>query len=214
MSPTLRLTSLVDQMVKRLSTMRETWVQSLGRKDPLEKEMAPHSSTLAWRIPWTEEPGRLQSMGWQRVGHDWATSLHFTEIWTQINWLLKLVGWPWVVLFLVYLVPHPFPAMGFPSCILVAAFRKAWCDRVIRSYLDLFLLSASSWHLPFLFRLLLSENLSTYMVSFVCNGWRATQARLPCLCSLGLCREMLGHTWEEAHSATLLLQSIGPESIA
>ena len=70
MSPTLRLTSLVDQMVKRLSTMRETWVQSLGRKDPLEKEMAPHSSTLAWRIPWTEEPGALQSMGSQRVGHD------------------------------------------------------------------------------------------------------------------------------------------------
>ena len=72
-------------MVKRLPTMQETWVRSLGREDPLEKEMAPHSSTLAWKIPWTEEPGRLQSMGsipWmeepgrlqsmglQRVGHD------------------------------------------------------------------------------------------------------------------------------------------------
>ena len=53
----------------------ETWVQSLGREDPLEKEMATHSSTVAWKIPWTEEPGRLQSMGSQRVGHDWATSL-------------------------------------------------------------------------------------------------------------------------------------------
>ena len=53
----------------------ETWVQSLGREDPLEKEMATHSSILAWRIPWTEEPGRLQSMGSRRVGHDWATSL-------------------------------------------------------------------------------------------------------------------------------------------
>ena len=51
------------QTVKRLSTMRETWVGSLGREDPLEKEMAIHSSTLAWKIPWAEEPGRLQSMG-------------------------------------------------------------------------------------------------------------------------------------------------------
>ena len=58
--------------------MQETLVRSLGREDPLEKEMATHSSTLAWRIPWREEPGRLQSMGSQRVGHDWATSLHFT----------------------------------------------------------------------------------------------------------------------------------------
>ena len=55
-------TSLVAQMVKRLSTMRETWVRSLGREDPLEKEMAIHSSTTAWKIPWTEKPGRLQSI--------------------------------------------------------------------------------------------------------------------------------------------------------
>ena len=55
--------------------MRETRVRSLGREDPLEKEMAIHSSTLAWKIPWTEEPDRLQSMGTQRVGYDWATSL-------------------------------------------------------------------------------------------------------------------------------------------
>ena len=58
------------QTVKRLSTMQETWVQSLGREDPLEKEMAIHSSTIAWKIPWTEEPGGLQSMGSQRVGCD------------------------------------------------------------------------------------------------------------------------------------------------
>ena len=62
--------SLVAQTVKRLPAVRETWVQSLGWEDPLEKEMAPHSSTLAWKIPWTEEPGGLQSMGSQRVGHD------------------------------------------------------------------------------------------------------------------------------------------------
>ena len=62
--------SLVAQMVKRLPAMQGTWVQSLGQEDPLEKEMATHSSILAWKIPWTEEPGRLQSMGSQRVGHD------------------------------------------------------------------------------------------------------------------------------------------------
>ena len=57
-------------MVKHLPTMPETQVRSLGQEDPLEKEMATHSSTLAWKIPWTEKPGRLQSMGSQRVRHD------------------------------------------------------------------------------------------------------------------------------------------------
>ena len=66
----LCMASLVAQTVKCLSTMWETWVQSLGWEDPLEKEMAIHSSTIAWKIPWTEEPGRLQSMGLQRVRHD------------------------------------------------------------------------------------------------------------------------------------------------
>ena len=66
----LLLTVTKTQMVKRLPTMWETQVRSLGWEDPLEKEMATHSSTLAWKIPWTEEPGRLQSMGSQRVGHD------------------------------------------------------------------------------------------------------------------------------------------------
>jgi len=62
--------------------MRETGVPSLGQEDPLEKEMATHSSILAWRIPWTEEPSGLQSMGLQRVGHNWATSLHL------LSWVL------------------------------------------------------------------------------------------------------------------------------
>ena len=57
-------------MVKRLPAMWETWVRFLGLEDPLEKEMAIHSSTLAWKIPWTEEADRLQSMGSQRIGHD------------------------------------------------------------------------------------------------------------------------------------------------
>ena len=66
--------------MKHLPAMRETRVRSLGWEDPLEKEMATHSSILAWRIPWTEEPGWLQSTGSQRVGHDWAISLHFTSL--------------------------------------------------------------------------------------------------------------------------------------
>ena len=62
--------SLVAQKVKNPLAMRETWVRSLGREDPLKEGMATYSSTLAWRIPWTEEPGGLQSMGSQRVRHD------------------------------------------------------------------------------------------------------------------------------------------------
>ena len=79
------ITSLVAQTVKRLSTVRETWVWFLGREDPLEKEMATHSSILAWRTPWTEEPGGLQSMGSQRVGHDWATT-HLSDSYWAPNW--------------------------------------------------------------------------------------------------------------------------------
>ena len=66
----LQLASLVAQRIKRLTAMQETQVGSLGWEDPLEKEMATHSSILAWRIPWTEESGGLQSTGSQRVGHD------------------------------------------------------------------------------------------------------------------------------------------------
>ena len=71
----MKTTSLLEKTL--MPGMWETRVWSLGWEDPLEEEMATHSSTLAWRIPWREEPGRLQSMGSQRVGHDWATSLHY-----------------------------------------------------------------------------------------------------------------------------------------
>ena len=66
--------SLVAQMVKTLPAMQETWVLSLSQEDPLEKEMATHSSILAWKTPWTEKPGGLPSMGSQRVGHNWVTN--------------------------------------------------------------------------------------------------------------------------------------------
>ena len=75
------------QTVKRLPTMRETRVRSLDREDPLEKEMATHSSILAWKIPWTEKLGWLLSMGSQRVGHDRATSLSLS-----LSYLEKHVG--------------------------------------------------------------------------------------------------------------------------
>ena len=96
-------------MVKHLSAMWETWVRSLGREDPLEKEMAIHSSTIAWKIPWTEEqPGRPQSMGSQRVGHDWATSLSLSKgsqswfslgrgLWSSPQSLSHAHRWHWSV---------------------------------------------------------------------------------------------------------------------
>ena len=78
-------TSLVAQTVECLPTVQETQVRSLGWKDPLEKAMATHSSTLAWKIPWMEKRGRLQPTGLQRVRHDWATSLSFFYfLWTLL----------------------------------------------------------------------------------------------------------------------------------
>ena len=89
--------TLVAQRLKCLPAMWETWVQSLGRGDPLEKEMATHSSILAWRIPWTTEPGGLQSTGLQRVGHNWVASLSLSSNYDAIivenilnNWIHKL----------------------------------------------------------------------------------------------------------------------------
>ena len=73
--------TLVTQRVKSPPAMQETRVWSLGWEDSLENEMATHSSILAWRISWMEEPGGLQSIGLQRVGHNWVTSLHFTSSW-------------------------------------------------------------------------------------------------------------------------------------
>ena len=90
--PSIEQVPLVTQKVKRLSTMRETWVRSLGREDALEKEMATHSSTLAWKIPWMGDPGRLQFMRLQRVRHDWATSLSLSLLFKSIFWSLFLGG--------------------------------------------------------------------------------------------------------------------------
>ena len=112
---------LVAQMVKCLSTVRETWVQALGWEDPLQKEMAIQSSTIAWKIPWTEDPGRLQSMGSQRVGHDWVTSLHFT------NSKIRIVIY--TVVFLVIVMPHPYETMkdlGKEASLSDQIYKKWW----------------------------------------------------------------------------------------
>ena len=87
-------TSLVAQMVKHRPTMQETQVRSLGWEDPLEKEMATHSRTLAWKIPWTMEHCRIRSMGSQRVKHNWATSLSFTfsHLWQQFLAVYKMLA--------------------------------------------------------------------------------------------------------------------------
>ena len=88
--------SLVAQLVKNLPETQETQVRSLSWEDPLEKEMATHSSILAWETSWTEKPGRLQSMGSQRVGHDWATEhvIHLLE-WKEIETsIVRASSWP------------------------------------------------------------------------------------------------------------------------
>ena len=77
-------------MVKRLPAVQKIRIQSLGREDPLQKEMATHSSTLAWKIPWTEEPGRIQSMGSQRVRHDRMTSPMEIVVQTKKSVLVEL----------------------------------------------------------------------------------------------------------------------------
>ena len=76
----LRRASLVVQRVEHLPAMQETWVPSLGQEDPLEEEMATHTDILAWKIPWTEKPGRVQSIGSQRIGNNWATSLSLSPV--------------------------------------------------------------------------------------------------------------------------------------
>ena len=88
--------SLVTQLVKNLPAMWETWVWSQGWEDPLEKRTATHSNILAWRIPWTEEPGRLQSMGSQRVGHNWVT-FAFTFSYYLVRTPSAKVAWVVVV---------------------------------------------------------------------------------------------------------------------
>ena len=97
---------LVAQMAKNLLAMQETWVQSLGQEDSLEKGMAIHSSILSWRIPWTEEPGGLQSRGSQRVGHNWEANTHtHTHIQGSIEAQdYKIMSSPWKKMKIIFMI--------------------------------------------------------------------------------------------------------------
>ena len=127
MSPDF-VSSPVARTVKHLPAMRETWVQSLGWEDPLEKEMAMHSSTFAWKIPWTEEPSRLWSMGSQRVRHDWATSLSLPFP-THRKGLISLTWDVWFSLIINNLLMFWLPALCCKNSHTSWLFRAvAQCD--------------------------------------------------------------------------------------
>ena len=115
-------------MVKNPPAMWETWVWSLGLEDPLEKGLAIHSSILAWRIPWTKEPGRLQAMGLQRVGHNWVTFAHsLAGMWNEYNcalvWTFFGIAllWDWDE---NWLFPVLWPLLNFPCKCCV---NNCWC---------------------------------------------------------------------------------------
>ena len=138
-------------MVKNLPAMQETLLWSLSQEDPLEKGMATHSSILAWRIPWTEEPGGLQSMGSQRVGHDWPINTH---IHTHTHSFITLLDSPpekWFIFFLekATLFLFSFQNLGnncltsgdaTPVCVCSGRCRKEW-DQVEKESSDSILCS-------------------------------------------------------------------------
>ena len=104
-SPGHHWASLVAQMVKNLTAMQESWVWSLGWENPLEEGMATHSSILAWRIPWTEDPGRLQSMGSRRVRHNWTHTHTYTCIYVHVSHSWDHTGYEFLA-FLFHLAVH------------------------------------------------------------------------------------------------------------
>ena len=139
------MASLVAQMVKNLPAVQETWVQSLGREDPQEKGMATHFSILARRIPWTEEPGRLQSMGLQRVGPDWAISIFIS--WVCCNTMSRSISGikPWNPALQVDSLPSEPP--GKPSHIINLPFFNNCLFKIYSRYpqiLNPFKISTSS----------------------------------------------------------------------
>ena len=122
--------SLVAQRVKRLPAIQETRVRFLGGEDPVEKEIATHSSTLAWKIPWMEKPGRLQSMESQRVGHDWATSLSLHSVWGMVmKW--DIASHMKIHILCFYLCLRPFSLVF--RAILIPPFWPAWKQKERRT---------------------------------------------------------------------------------
>ena len=132
-------------MVKNLPAMQETWLWSLGREDPLQKGLATHSSILAWRIPWTEEPGGLLSVGSQRIGRDWVTHTH-TRTCTYTH-----THTPTVLKFLQTRCPDELVLLGSEPCVILTLAREmSWVPspppspcRVCLLFKMLWLLSSS-----------------------------------------------------------------------
>ena len=129
------LSSLVAQRLKHLPAMQETRVRSLGQEDPLEKKMTTYSSILAWEIPWTEEPGGLQSTRLQRVGHDWATSLSLSLSVRPIpflSFIVSLFAWNVPLGSLIFLKRSlVFPFLSFSSTSLHWSLRQAFLSLLV-----------------------------------------------------------------------------------
>ena len=141
-------TSLLAQTVKRLPTVRETQIQSLGWEDLLEKSMATHCSTLVWKIPWMEEPVRLQSMGLQKVGHSWATSLSLS-LYTLCPFTPKYFSmyFPKIGIFLIYFsivnltLDENLCYIVLSICSLYSNFVN-WSDKVFIAFFPLMVLQS------------------------------------------------------------------------
>ena len=127
------------QMVKNPPAMQETQVQSLGQEDPLEKGITTHSRILAWRIPWTEEPNGLQSMGSQRVRHDWAT-----DTYTQYSWFTMLCWFQVYNKVYTYTNIHCFQVL-FPYRLLQNTEQSSLCCILSPCCLGVFNVSLSRW---------------------------------------------------------------------
>ena len=131
------------QTVKHLPAVQETWVHPPGWEDPLEKEMATHSSTLAWKIPWMGEPGRLQSMGPQRVRHDWATSLG-----SLLDYTLKLMKDLLWMLWVLYISLNRVDVLCYSRPLSVLELQLLSFGWPFQLQLSCFILGWAAWSLP------------------------------------------------------------------
>ena len=157
--------------------MRETQVRSLGWEDPLEKEMATHSSILAWKISWMEKPGWVLSMGSQRVGHDWATSLPFLAAIPEVLHLSFFIPYPLNVWYLLYLIICWFllPLVPFTLCRRQGRINNnihlalGWVSRVNNANIFSLLPSSASWLLTANFLMQSTHSLLklTFLKSFI-----------------------------------------------
>ena len=120
-----------------MQEIKEMWVWYLGREDPLEEEMATHSNILAWRIPWTEEPGGLQSIGWQRVGYNWSDLVHMPVVFAPLVGSVSCLGAGWLHLHLVLnLHTSKLSEKKGPHSSAVDLMDPQWCGGVPSPFLN------------------------------------------------------------------------------